>query len=291
MSNKISIRGGASALVEEQVAHLSHDITLQSGVLNIVNNHWKVTEHNPQNLSVDIAVGRGYFKKTTMTYQGYSEEVNTASIGANNSGNSRIDAIVWYVDLGATPNSDASNVMKTMVVAGTPGATPAAPDDAAIQTAIGSGNPFIRIANVTVANGASAIANANIADTRVPCYMKMPGGIKDTEIINPKLSATYQKTDVGSVSGSKTLDCGTYGMFIYTLAAAVTLTLSGMRVGQSIYVIIPNTSAYVITWDTGIFFPDSVTPTPVGNYNGFIITCVATDKYIGTQAFNNVTVS
>ena len=121
MANKISIRGGASALVEEQVAHLSHDITLQSGVLDIVNNHWKVAEHNPQNLSVDIAVGRGYFKKTTMTYQGYSEAVNTASIGANNSGNPRIDAIVWYVDLGATPNADASNVMKTMVVAGTPG--------------------------------------------------------------------------------------------------------------------------------------------------------------------------
>jgi hypothetical protein len=182
MAKYISIRQGTSAHPEQSVAHLTHDLIYQTGVVDLTSD-WKVTEHNPQNMSVDIAQGRGFFKKTVMTYHGYSDAVENITINANNSGNPRIDAVVLYVDLSATPNSDASNVLKSIVVQGTPASSPVAPTDNEIQTAIGSGNPFLRLVNVYVANGASSITNANITDTRVPAYLKIPGGIKNCDDI------------------------------------------------------------------------------------------------------------
>jgi hypothetical protein len=182
MAKYISIRQGTSAHPEQSVAHLTHDLIYQTGVVDLTSD-WKVTEHNPQNMSVDIAQGRGFFKKQVMTYHGYSDAVENITIGANNSGNPRIDAVVLYVDLSATPNSDASNVLKSIVVQGTPASSPVAPTDNEIQTAIGSGNPFLRLANVYVASGASSITNANITDTRVAAYLKTPGGIKNCDDI------------------------------------------------------------------------------------------------------------
>jgi len=151
---------------------------------------WKVLENNPQNMTVNISSGRGFFKKTSITYHGYSDSVENISIGANNSGNPRIDAVVLYVDLTATPNSDASNVLKAIVVQGTPASSPVAPTDNEIQTAIGSGNPFLRLANVYVENGASSITNGNITDTRVPAYLKTPGGIYLDGLIKGKSSGS-----------------------------------------------------------------------------------------------------
>jgi hypothetical protein len=180
MAKYISIRQGTSAHPEQSVAHLTHDLIYQTGVVNLTSD-WKVSEHNPQNMSIDITPGRGFFKKTVMTYHGYSDAVENIAIGANNSGNPRIDAVVLYVDLSVTPNSDASNVLKSIVVQGTPSSSPTPPTDNEIQTVIGSGNPFLRLANVYVASGASLITNADITDTKVAAYLKTPGGIKDCD--------------------------------------------------------------------------------------------------------------
>jgi hypothetical protein len=77
---------------------------------------------------------------------------------------------VLYIDLGASPNTDISNVAKAIAVQGTPAASPVAPLDAAIQTAIGASNPFIRLADVAVANGAVSIVTANILDQRAEVF-------------------------------------------------------------------------------------------------------------------------
>jgi hypothetical protein len=125
-----------------------------------------------------------------MTYHGYSDTVENLTIGANNSGNPRIDAVVAYVDLSASPNSDASNVLKFTVVAGTPASSPVVPSDSEIQAAIGAGNPFIRLAEVLVNNGASIILNSNITDKRISPTIFLPeviiGGSSKVDNIQEK---------------------------------------------------------------------------------------------------------
>jgi len=284
MAKYISIRQGTSAHPEQSVAHLTHDLIYQTGVVDLTSD-WKVSEHNPQNLSVDIATGRGFFKKTVMTYHGYSDAVENITIGANNSGNPRIDAVVLYVDLSATPNSDASNVLKSIVVQGTPASSPVAPIDNEIQTAIGLGNPFLRLANVYVANGASSITNANITDTRVAAYLKTPGGIKDQRIINPSTKGGKQEVYETSGSGSITLDFGSYNVFKITLTDNATLSFTNAEVGQfrKIDLIQDGTGGRTVTWPT-IKWPDGVTPvlTPTANKtDSFVIEVVGTNQYNG----------
>ncbi|MBV6514263.1 MAG: hypothetical protein FMNOHCHN_03853 [Ignavibacteriaceae bacterium] len=91
----------------------------------------------------------------------------SATITANSSGNSRIDAVVLYIDRAASPNAACSNVAKLIVIAGTPAASPVAPTNAEIAASIGASNPYLRLADVTVASGATSISDANIKDRRV----------------------------------------------------------------------------------------------------------------------------
>jgi hypothetical protein len=88
------------------------------------------------------------------------------TIGANVAGNPRIDALVIKIDLSADPDENASNVATLVAVQGAAAASPSAPNDAAIQSAVGAGNAFLRLGNVTVANGAVSITTANISDAR-----------------------------------------------------------------------------------------------------------------------------
>jgi hypothetical protein len=284
MAKYISIRQGTSAHPEQSVAHLTHDLTYQSGVVDLTSD-WKVSEHNPQNMSIDIAPGRGFFKKTIMTYHGYSDAVENITIGANNSGNPRIDAIVLYVDLSATPNSDASNVLKSIVVQGTPASSPVAPTDNEIQTAIGSGNPFLRLANVSVANGSSVITNADITDTRVAAYLKTPGGIKDQKIINPTTKGGKKEVFDTSGSGNITLDFGSYNVFKITLTGNATLSFTNAEVGQfrKIDLIQDGTGGRTVNWPT-IKWPDGVAPVLTQTANkidSFVIEVTGTNQYNG----------
>lgn len=293
MGKYIGIRGGATALLENQVAHLTHDLLLQTGVLDIAGNHWKVSEHNPQDMSVDVAAGRGYFKKPSMTYSGFTDATENIAITPNNSGNPRIDAVVIYVDLGVTPNADASNVLKFMVVQGTPASSPIPPDDAAIQNAIGSGNPFTRLANVAVANGATSIQDANISDTRTACYIKIASGLKDTELISNKSSGTYQKGKQISSSSSVVLDCSDNNVFEITMQENITLTESGMKVGQFIQIdlIQDATGGRTVTWFSGISWPDGIAPVLTSTPNkrdSFVIKKIGTGSYIGYIVAQNL---
>lgn len=183
MSKYVSIRSGATALPEQSVGHFPVDLIISSGVLKAALDHWKVTEHNPQNLSVDVDLGRGYFVLTSMVYHGYSDAVENLVIGGNSSGNPRIDAVIVYVDKAATPDATASNVLKFTIVAGTAAASPVAPSDVEVQSAIGAGNPFIRLAEVLVANGASSITNANITDKRVNAVFEFNEPVLNTPTV------------------------------------------------------------------------------------------------------------
>lgn len=171
-----TLRSGGTAHPETSVLQELTELIQASGVTSLGgDNHFKVSEKGSgANMSVDIAAGKAFVRKSTSnTYPIRSTATVNVLIGANSSGNPRIDAIVLYNDLAASPNSDASNVATIVAVAGTPGASPSAPSDSDIATSIGSSNPFIRLANVAVANGASSIVNANITDTRVQAVVSL----------------------------------------------------------------------------------------------------------------------
>jgi len=101
-----------------------------------------VTAHSPNNLSVDVAAGSGFYNGLFF----FSDAVFNAPITSNASGYGRIDSVC--ADL------DASTIT---VVAGTPSASPTPP--------VLTGNKLL-LANVTVGNNVSSIVPGNVADMR-----------------------------------------------------------------------------------------------------------------------------
>lgn len=289
MGKYVSIRSGASALPEQSVAHLTTDLIYQSGVRDKSGGDWEVSAHNPNDLSVDIAVGRGYFKKTSICYHGYSDAVENLPISANNSGNTRIDAVVAYVDLSEVPNSDASNVLKFVVVEGTPASSPSPPSDDDIQGVIGSGNPFIRLANVTVADGASAISDSDISDQRPEAYVQIPASIYETLLRECELRGTYQTKVDDSDASTITFDLSKGNIHSVTLRGNRSLQVTNVKVGQIFIIRLKqdSTGSRTVNWWSGIKWVDGVEPvlttTPnktdvfgficvgEGSYDGFII--------------------
>jgi len=122
-------------------------------------------------MSVDVSVGTAYvlnssWSANSNTHTRYWSVINDATvnavIGANASGNPRIDIITLKVDTAATPDGNASNVGSIYVTAGTPAASPVAP---------ATPSNHLLLANVAVANGAVSIVTANITDKRVSLYL------------------------------------------------------------------------------------------------------------------------
>ena len=164
-----TLRSGGSAHPEASVLQTLTDLVRQSGVYDAGGSDFQVIEQTIPDLSVLVGLGKAYIKGDS-TYPVRSTADETIAITSNSSGNPRIDAIVLYIDLSATPTADSSNVAKIFAVLGTPNASPLAPDDSEILTAIGASNPYIRLANVDVASGATQIFDADITDTRPQVY-------------------------------------------------------------------------------------------------------------------------
>lgn len=169
-----TLRSGGTSHPEDSVLQQITDLVDTGGVRDVsATNHLKVVQRGAgANMSVDIGVGRAFIKGAGNAYPVRNTTAINAAIGSNTSGNPRKDAVGLYIDLAESPLSDASDVVKTFVVAGTPAASPAAPSDADIQTAVGGSNPFLRLANVTVAHNETTIDTADIADVRVAAKIR-----------------------------------------------------------------------------------------------------------------------
>lgn len=171
-----TIRSGGTQHTERSVLQIITDLVTASGVLDLsATNHLLVTAQSPTpTMNLDVAKGDAIIVDPTgNAYPVNVDAVANPTITANASGNPRIDAIVAYIDKSASPNSDSSNVAKIAVVAGTPAASPTAPDDTAIHSSIGSSNPYIRLADVTVVSGASSITSDKIVDKRTAITIRL----------------------------------------------------------------------------------------------------------------------
>ncbi len=171
------MRTGVSNHPEKTVlAHLT-DSVRRGGVIKLTGNNFAVSESNPTALTVDVAAGRAYLKSTSSNaYPVISDAIETLMIESNATSNSRIDTVVLYIDLSAVPDSEneGKGIAKLTIIKGTPAAAPVAATESEIETSLGAGIPFQKLAEVTVAAGAAAILNENIVDVRVRAYLKTP---------------------------------------------------------------------------------------------------------------------
>lgn len=133
------------------------------------------------NMSVDIAVGDAFVRRSDGSYAHpvFNDAVYNQVISAADGSNPRRDIVVIYVDYGQAPSTAVSNntngVVKIKVVNGTPAGSPVDPNDAAIQSSVGAGNPWTKICRVRVPAGQTSIGNSLIDDLRSLINSKTAG--------------------------------------------------------------------------------------------------------------------
>lgn len=191
MSKLQTRRSGGAKHPEEIVGFFDSALVKASGVFNVAGGGFLVQQESVPAMSVKVNDGGiAMLKKGSgvvypaRIYDGDDSVVITS----NSSGNPRIDAIVLYIDLGASPDEDILNVAKLIRVSGTPAGIPVAPSNSDIEaSSVGASNPYLRLANVTVANGATSIVNANISDQRAEVILLSHGvPVGNSDILNKK---------------------------------------------------------------------------------------------------------
>ena len=110
-----------------------------------------------------ISTGTGFARRIA------SDATNNITI-ATAASSARIDSIVAYIDGSVTPTTsvvdNTNGILKFTSVSGTASATPSAPTTATIQSAIGAGNPYMVLWDVTVPANATSLTSATFTDHR-----------------------------------------------------------------------------------------------------------------------------
>ncbi len=98
----------------------------------------------------------------------WSDAIENLPVTSNSSGNPRIDVVVAYIDKAVEDvvNNNSPDGLVFAIVDGTPAGAPTPPNDATIQAAVGADNPFIKLAQIAVADSFVSIIDANITDIR-----------------------------------------------------------------------------------------------------------------------------
>lgn len=167
MTVYLSNRDGNGKTNEE--GHYRFQTRVFSG-FNLLSNDLAVTQQSP--LALGVTVGSGDYRLETASgysYTGWIDAPTNVTIPTADASNPRISIVVLYVDKGATTTASPPNnpgIAKLITVQGTAAANPIAPSGSAIQSAVGAGNPYYSIAQVTVGAGATQVTNSNITDLR-----------------------------------------------------------------------------------------------------------------------------
>lgn len=170
----------------------------------------QVAANGTPNMSVNVpygvaAIPTGSGATAYRYFVGLDATENVAIPTANGS-NPRNDLIVLWVDKSVAANqaitNNSGNMLKISVVSGNPATTPADPNVAAIQAAIGAANPYIILARVVTGAGVTQINNGNITDLRsltsvgrILTNQIVTAHITDLNITNSKIAnATLSRT-------------------------------------------------------------------------------------------------
>jgi hypothetical protein len=134
-----------------------------------------VKQNSTPNMTVLVEHGSALLNKNTTSASIAEIKSDTSvTIDTANTSNPRIDTVVIYEDTSvAIPTVEANywqdgagGRFKIVSLPGTAAASPVALSDASIQTAIGAGKPWTRLADITVPTNSTTILNSNIADKR-----------------------------------------------------------------------------------------------------------------------------
>lgn len=159
----------------------------------------QVKQNSP--LGRSVLVSAGQYKIDTSSgysYTGWNTADEVVAISTADPANPRITTIVVYVDKNASTEASPPNnpgVTKFLAVNGTPGAIPSAPNSTVIQAAVGAGNPYVILANVTVPTAASQIVTANISDQRT--QVTLGTGLVGTASIQDGAVTSAKLPDLG----------------------------------------------------------------------------------------------
>lgn len=261
-----TLRAGGTQHPAEIINALASALIPVGGVRNAPNStNLQVVASDTPDMDVHVSFGLGFIPQAD-GLQAFPIWVHTApediTIASNGSGNPRIDAIIAYIDKSATPDAQVTNVAKITRVAGTASASPIAPTDEEIQTAIGSANPFIRLADVRVNSGATEITTANITDRREDYQVTLYN-----PLIQGHKSNWVQLTDGANI----TVDLRLGNKFYVTIAGNRTFVLANAEAGKTFEIRIKQDATggraisswfgapYTVLWQDGV--TPTLTPT------------------------------
>ena len=116
-------------------------------------------------MTIKIADGDGLISTTgNFARRIQSDAEETINVSAASPSYSRIDAVVAYIDNAIAPTTsvidNTNGILNFACVAGTAASSPVAPTAAAIQAAIGAGNDYMVLYEVTVPSCATSMNNA-----------------------------------------------------------------------------------------------------------------------------------
>lgn len=164
-------------------------------------------------MKVKLSTGNGLIDSGSgYAYRIGSDATNTINITTSSS-SARVDSIVAYVDTGVAPSTsvldNSNNMLKFVAVTGTPSATPVAPSSATIQSAIGAGNPYMVLWDVTIPANATALTNATFTDRR---------STADTTRADKIDWGSLSSDDLDAITTSSRLDIGKWHFFYTTFS-------------------------------------------------------------------------
>ena len=224
--------------------------TLSRGVLS----GWACVPNSGMTVSLggdgnnrDVAIAQDNAGNKT-SINNISQSPVDVTMSAAPASNTRIDAIVAYVDNPATGNSseaDNPDACGLIAVDGTPSATPVAPNESAIRTAItadgasGTTAYYVILAYITIPSGTTDITNTNIqagASSTVSNIASNSIGttnLKDDSVTTNKIvddAVTYDKIDFSTISLPK-IDGTTPQAITVSSSTSVTATMDGYLAG------------------------------------------------------------
>lgn len=205
MAENVSVGGKIN---EEGYTRPWYSWFTEGAAMSLAETAWKAIQRAAgANMSVDIQQGNGAIDiSSSYMYWGWiATSDKNVSVDAADPSNPRIDRVVAYIDLSAVSTSLTNNTgaLKFKAVAGTPAGSPSAPSDGVVQASVGSGNPWIDIAQLSVTAGDTSIVTADITDKRKSVAMRAPlAPAINTLTATTNLSYGYDRVLINAASGS-----------------------------------------------------------------------------------------
>lgn len=183
MSHFCLLRNGMSNAAEANLNNIAVAFVSSAGGVVGANDYLVANQNSAafgsqtaDSMFLKVNVGRAYVPNlgvsAPMQYASYNNAVDTTSIliANNTTGSTQQDYIVLYVNLAASVDANADNVMAWADARGTGGAPPTNNQilngNGGTWAGIGANNPYIILAQVSVANNATSIGSGAITDKR-----------------------------------------------------------------------------------------------------------------------------